>query len=259
METDPQDAAARFAKDGCVVLEDVFDPALIDALREEYRRQVPDVETAPPGDAYQVGHKRLQIAVGLLGPFASPSFYANPRLTELAGAALGEDFLIDSIAVVTALPGAADQHLHTDHSDLFLDRPMARPVIGAYATTVAIPLVDLTPETGTTMLFAGSHRQGCDEERILRPFVKRGAAYVMDYRLTHQGMANASAKERPIIYLVYARPWFIDVTNYGNNIRINLPADALGNIPAEHRKLFRRLAARGSFDRTEKELFPAAE
>lgn len=259
METDPTDAAARFATDGCVVLKDVFDPALLDALHQEYRRQVPDAEALPPEDFYLVGHNRLQIAVKLLGSFASPSFYANPMLLEFAGMALGGDFLIDSIAVVTALRQAEDQHLHTDHADLFPDQPLARAMVGAYAATVAIPLVDLTPETGTTMLFAGSHRRDCDKERIVRPFVQRGSCYVMDYRLTHQGMANASNEERPIIYLVYARPWFIDVTNYGNNIRINMGADALAGVPAEHRKLFRRLSAPGSFDRKEAELFAPVE
>ncbi|WP_310467373.1 phytanoyl-CoA dioxygenase family protein [Sphingomonas sp.] len=247
------DAAEALVKQGCVRLEQIFDPALIDALRSEYQRQYPDLAA----DGMKVGERRLQLAVQLTGPFLSPEVYANPALLALATAALGEDVLIDSIAVVTALPGAAPQHLHKDHDDLFLEVPLARSLVGPYAITVAIPLVDLTPATGTTKLFLGSHRGKLDEDAVDLPYDPRGGCYVMDYRLWHRGTDNLSAAERPIIYLVYARPWFIDIINYGNNRRINLAAADLASIPAEHRPLFRRLAAFGAFDVPQNRLFEA--
>jgi hypothetical protein len=43
--------------------------------------------------------------------------------------------------------------------------------------------------------------------------------------------------------------------NYEGNVRINMAIDDLPAIPAEHRPLFRRLAAKGAFDRTAKEMF----
>lgn len=251
------DAADALIKQGCVRFEHLFDPALIDALRSEYQRQFPDLEANPPADGMAVGARRLQLAVQLTGPFLSPDFYANPALLTFAAAALGENFLIDSVAVVTALPGAAPQHLHKDHDDLFQEVPLARSLVGPYAITVAIPLIDLTPATGTTKLFLGSHRGQLDEDAFDLPYGPRGDCYAMDYRLWHRGTDNDSAAERPIIYLVYARPWFIDIINYANNRRINFAAADLAAIPVEHRPLFRRLAARGSFDAPQNSLFDA--
>jgi ectoine hydroxylase-related dioxygenase (phytanoyl-CoA dioxygenase family) len=234
------DEAAQFARNGYVVFDRIFDPAFIDELRAEYLRQYADVASAP--DRYRVGKRRLQVPVQLTGPYLSPTLYANPALLEVVSAALGDDYLIESVAVVTALTGAAVQHLHRDHEDLFPGHPFTRAVMGSYGITVAIPLVDLTPETGTTKLFTESHVKPRDDERFELPYIERGRSYAMDYRLWHQGTENRSAVERPIIYLVYSRAWFTDIWNYGNADRIRISAADLAAVPAQHRALFRRLS-----------------
>ena len=249
------DGTRSLVKQGYARFDELFEPAFVDALRGEFERQFPDLEADPPGDVKTVGERRLQLAVRLTGPFLSPSLYANPALLAFAREALGDDVLIDSLAVVTALPGARQQHLHRDHLDLFEDVPLARALVAPYAITVAIPLVDLTPDTGTTKLFSGSHRGKLDEDAFELPYVARGGCYAMDYRLWHRGTANASGRPRPIVYLVYARPWFIDINNYGDQRRINLAAADLAAIPAEHRPLFRRIAAFGSLDVPQSRLF----
>jgi ectoine hydroxylase-related dioxygenase (phytanoyl-CoA dioxygenase family) len=100
------------------------------------------------------------------GPYLSPDLYANPELLRLARGLLGEIFLIDSLAIVTALPRAKVQHLHKDHEDLSPGNEVVRALMGAYAVTIAIPLVDLTPETGTTRLFTRSHLRPLREEEF---------------------------------------------------------------------------------------------
>jgi hypothetical protein len=232
--------AERFAKDGYALFDRVFDPAFIDELRAEYLRQFPNVADSP--DTYKVGHLRFQVPIRMTGPYLSPKLYANPVLLELAGAALGENYLIDSIATVTSLPGARIQHQHMDHEDLYKGQPFTRAVIGTYGLTVVIPLVDLTPETGTTKLFKGSHVKPVSEQEYELPHVERGRCFAMDYRLTHRGTENRSSAERPMIYLVYARPWFTDITNYGANDRIRIDGDDLAAVPEEYRVLFRRLS-----------------
>ena len=246
------EAADRFEKDGFVVLERVFDPAFIDALRAEYVRQFPNI--ARDATAYVVGDRRLQVAVQLTGPFLSPDLYANPTVLALTKAALGDDILIDNFSLVSALPGAAAQHAHADHPDLFPEHIFSRAVIRPYALNVAIPLIDLTPETGTTKLFTGSQNRHWSEDLFILPYIARGGCYLADYRLRHFGTENRTSAERPIVYLTFARPWFTDAVNYEGNVRINMAIDDLPAIPAEHRPLFRRLAAKGAFDRTAKEL-----
>ena len=119
-------AADQFARDGCIVFEGLFGTDFIDSLREEYLRQFLDVMNSAARGTFKVGKLRLQAAVQLSGPFLSAELYANPVLIEFAAAALGENHLIDSLAVVTALPGAYDQHLHQDHPELFAGIPFAR-------------------------------------------------------------------------------------------------------------------------------------
>lgn len=252
-----QSAAERLDKDGFVILEHVFERSFIDSLRAEYERQYPDVATAP--DAYSVGERRIQVSMQLKGPFLSADLYANPALLGLVEQALGADFTIDNFSLVTALPGAADQHLHTDHPDLFPDHIFSRAVIRPYALSIAIPLVDLSPETGTTKLFPGSHNRYWNENDFVLPYLSRGSCYVVDYRLSHRGTANHGISERPIIYLVFARPWFTDTVNYGNNVRINITREDLKLIAGEHRPLFRRLAAKGAFDQTVNDLLSAQQ
>lgn len=232
--------AERLARDGYAVFDRVFDPAFVDELRTEYLHQFPDVATSP--DRYKVGNLRFQAPIAMTGPYASPQLYANPPLLGLAEAALGGNHLIDSVATVTALPGARIQHQHMDHEDLYEGQPFTRAVIGPYALTVVIPLVDLTPQTGTTMLFRGSHVKPVNDDEYELPYVERGRAFVMDYRLTHRGTENRSSAERPMVYLVYARPWFTDITNYGSADRIRIAPEELAAVPEKDRKLFRRLS-----------------
>jgi ectoine hydroxylase-related dioxygenase (phytanoyl-CoA dioxygenase family) len=92
--------------------------------------------------------------------------------------------------------------------------------------TLGVPLVDLTPETGTTAMYPGTHRALMRPDEVApddaaHPLIPLGGAYLMDYRLIHGGTPNASPRARPLLYLVYARPWWLDVTNY---LTDNLPA-----------------------------------
>ena len=108
------------------------------------------------------------------------------------------------------MPGAAPQHIHRDYSLLY------NPAIGAnlppHAFTVVIPLVQVTEQTGTTGLLLGTHTMGDGE--VYLPFPELGGCYLWDYRLHHFGMPNRSKIQRPILYLVYARPWFVDPKNF---------------------------------------------
>jgi hypothetical protein len=70
--------------------------------------------------------------------------------------------------------------------------------------------------------------------------LSRGDCMMMDYRTMHAGLPNRSTRVRPIIYLVYARPWFFDENNYGNRIPIDLPAKEYRKLPAPAQKLMAR-------------------
>lgn len=246
--------AERRRDDGYVIVEDAFDPSFIDSVRQEFDRQWAD---RPDWDSQlSVGHERRMLTVAIEGPLLDPMLYANPHVLEMLDDIFEGDFVLDSLTAVVALPGAQDQQFHADRRTLFPNVAPAFNRVGSFALNVAVPLVDLTPETGTTRLYPGSHGRpmGSLSDESVLPYIRRGGFYAMDYCLWHRGTANLSAAIRPVLFLIYTRPWFIDVDHFKQQARIRLSEDNFERIPAEHRHLFRRLAAKGAFDRTEQEL-----
>ena len=255
-----QPLVKKFADDGCLTFTRLVAPVSIEAARAEYERQWEML--AVPGEHEQpgknVGNGRRMLPIQLENALLDPLIFANPLVAMILHEALGPDYLIDNVTCVTALPGAEAQHLHADHPDLFAEMPETRAQTGCYAATLAIPLIDLSSETGTTELHPGSHLSR-DQARRERPYVQAGGGYLIDYRLQHRGLANVSAKQRPILYIVYARPWFTDTVNFRRWPKINISAAALDGLRPADRRLFRRLAAKGALDRTEDELMAGGD
>ena len=249
--------AERFAAEGWLKVAGLFDRAFIDEIREESERQLDSLTRLQEGHrAYiNVGDKRMMLPIRLTGVLANPKLYANPLLLAMLRELLGPDFLIDNLTCVVALAGAKEQRAHEDHPDLFPEVARLRCDLPPYAVTVAIPLVDLTEETGTTRIFAGSNRLATEQSEVL-PYIRRGDCYLMDYRTEHRGTANLSAVNRPILFIIYTRYWFTDIRNFRRQARINIDAEEVRRIPAELHFLFRRLAGKGMLNLSQKELFP---
>ena len=53
--------------------------------------------------------------------------------------------------------------------------------------------------------------------------LRAGQAVLADYRIKHRGLANHSTEERPLLYLTYGRPWWVDVHNFDKKRYQNLP------------------------------------
>ena len=244
-----------FATKGFLTARRLIDPELIAMVHEEYVRQYGDLRCQDLPAHHSVGERRVMFPIKITGPLLHPAIYAHPLLGGILGGLLGHDFLIDSFGCVAAFAGAPQQQVHRDHPALFpgTESCLAVPT---FAVTVVIPLLDLTPVTGTTEAYAGSHlATQADNEEILqrepeRPYLNMGDCLVMDYRLLHSGMPNNSQQDRPLLYIVYARHWFIDMVNFRNLQRINLDtADAL-TIPRSARRLFARKAPNSTPDPT---------
>jgi hypothetical protein len=247
----------KFAEEGWLQIGGLFSLDLIDQLRGEVESQLGELLAHQGSNRgyIRVGDERVMLSVKLQGPFLTPEVYGNPLLLTVLRQLLGADLVIDSFTCVLAMPGAADQEVHRDHESLFPAQPDVAAHLPPYAVTVVTPLVDLTPETGTTRVFPGTHRGG-DAQRSELPYLDRGECFLFDYRLQHHGTANTSDRARPVLYVSYARPWFTDLSNFRRQPRINIDPEDLRRIPSEQWPLFRRLAGKGAINLSEKELFP---
>lgn len=245
----------RFEERGFLTLTGLFDANYVDALRGEYQSQFEQFSAERGKDfGMKVGQRRFMLPIRLRGPFLESKIYAHPLVLGIVREFLGPDFLIDNIICICALPGAELQHLHADHPDLFPETPTARETLRPYGVVLSIPLVELTPTTGTTKLYVGSHKSAAEDHTDM-PYLAKGDCFLFDFRIRHQGTENRSDEQRPVVYICYTRRWFTDLENFKAHGRINIDAADLAAIPVEHRPLFRRLAAKGAFDRTESTLF----
>ena len=143
--------------------------------------------------------------------------------------------------VVCSLPAAPRQHIHQDGGDLFPQAALNR-LLPIVAVTVAIPLLEMNEIHGTTALWPGSHR---DETRASaeigdEPLVREGSCVLWDYRLRHGGTPNRSAVPRPLLYMTYCRPWFMDHKNYRKQAPLRAPKGFLAELPEDLRRLLVR-------------------
>ena len=106
--------AERFARDGCLIVDRLFDPALIGSVRREYERQYGDLDPAGPRPHLNVGEGRLHLPLTLRGPLLDSHLCAHPLLLTMLGGIFDGPFVIDNVTIVTACPGAGEQRPHRD-------------------------------------------------------------------------------------------------------------------------------------------------
>ena len=237
------DISSRFFKDnGVLQIDNLFDKNLVNNLYKSfYSDYQPYFESGEYADSLEVGDKRRMISVRVKSVFNNPLLYGNPFLLKLMQKLLGEDFILGSFGAVISLPGAKHQHVHRDHPPLFDDEQIDAK-LPSFAITAVIPLVDLTEATGSTRVWKKSHLIKRSLEHKVSdsfvPLMPTGSCYLMDYQLVHGGTANTSQIVRPILYLIYYRPWFREVVNLEKQDRIAITVSEYEKIPDRYKFLF---------------------
>ena len=236
-----------FNNNGVLQIDNLFDRSFVANLSQTFQNKYSSYfDCGEYADSLEVGDKRRMITIDVKDEFNNPELYANPFLYSLMQKVLGSDFILGSYGVVVALPGAEHQHVHRDHPSLFGDESIdAR--IPSFAVTAVIPLVDLTAETGSTRVWKQSHHKPRSQREYKLnasdiPYMQTGSCYLMDYQLVHGGTANVSEIVRPILYLIYYRPWFREVVNFEKQDRINITSQEYQKIPQQYRSLFSGLS-----------------
>ena len=52
------------------------------------------------------------------------------------------------------------------------------------------------------------------KEEGIEPVVREGSCMLWDFRLLHGGTPNRGTLPRPLLYLTYCRPWFLEHLNF---------------------------------------------
>jgi ectoine hydroxylase-related dioxygenase (phytanoyl-CoA dioxygenase family) len=230
-------ARAAFHEHGCILLRGALPAAAVEAMHREfmsrfgalsYAAMETEAAKPPPNRFLRVGGARYDIVVPMTGAFGNPEVFANDRLLGVLDPLLDRDVHLSNFSVVVSHPGATTQHAHRDSEHLF-SAPGVGPGLPVYAVNVAVPLIDVDLRTGPTGVWLGSHRLPwgvkVDRQSMTVAALQRGDCMLLDYRTMHAGLPNASAQPRPIVYMVYARPWFFDHANHISRIPLDMPLE----------------------------------
>ncbi len=161
-------------------------------------------------------------------PFNDDGIVSNIFIKPIVHSLLGKDAKLTYAGLILSFPLSADQPFHQDGTALFGEEefPISQR-LPPYALNVFIPLDDITEELGPTEFCIGSHSaeeaikilsklENGDKKgaKVIAPLLRSGDALIYDYRVCHRGTQNLAKKTRPMLYLMYARPWFTDHINF---------------------------------------------
>src|SRR5262249_18694154 len=239
-----EQASRSFRVDGALIIENLVDPAVISEARQAFNEAYSHyLDGSEHTDAARVGDRRLMIAVALEAPFDNPQLFANPYLLSILSSELDDSFIIGAFGVVCSLPSAPTQHCHNDGGILFPSSGFDR-LLPAAAVTVGIPLLEMNEFHGTTALWLGSHRDDdrVSKEQAIAPVVREGSCMLWDFRLFHGGTPNRGTVPRPLLYLTYCRPWFVDHLNFNTKANQNqkplvVRKEFLSGLSEQHQRL----------------------
>jgi hypothetical protein len=237
---------------GAAVLRGALAPTTVDAVHQAFLAQFGAFDAdemkarallPAPNPLLKVGAKRYDISPKMEGVLADPAVLANPLLLDMFSGVLGDGIRLGGLTIVVSYPGAELQRIHRDHGHLFLEGSLGT-VLPTFAINVSIPLVDVDMETGPTGIWLGSHRwengrTPASEDMSVMPF-ERGDCVLLDYRTLHTGLANNSRHPRPLLYLAYAREWFVDEGNHVHRTSLNMSLDTYRGLPESVQPLLLR-------------------
>lgn len=146
--------------------------------------------------------------------------------------ASGGDAELTHFGCMLSFPGSAVQPWHSDGPHIrgcgeaahdAADASTSSFYAPVHALNVFVPLVDLTHDKGPTEFVPGTHRDfdTPNASKIFTP--DAGSAILFDYRVKHRGLSNRSTEDRPLLYLTYARPFWLDIFNFDKKRYANLP------------------------------------
>ena len=149
---------------------------------------------------------------------------------------LGPDACLRHAGIIMAMPGSVNQNWHSDGDHVDDD-----VVLPPHALNVFVPLVSCDVSNGSTEFVPGTHSDWTAASNSYVLDARQGDALVADWRLKHRGLANKTREDRPLLYLTYARPWFVDKYNFSQDRYADLPplfdVDATRSERAEVREM----------------------
>ncbi len=216
-------AVSAMKRDGCVVLQDVIDLEHIRILREKMLEDV-SLFTGRENAPFNFNRGNVQQDPPPFPPYLFKDVLLNELVIQVTKAILGAGLKNDFYSGNTAIKSDLRQPVHVDVGHLWSNMEVATPTFGI---VINVPVVDVSPENGSTELWLGTHTNTCvsiydpkiniPEEELekarqvgfhpIQANVKAGSAVLRDIRLWHAGVPNHTDTPRPMIAMIHWSRW----------------------------------------------------
>ena len=239
-------AHAAFREHGCVLLRGAYPCPAIEAMFNEYvarygtlnAQGMQDAAAKPPPNRFlRVGDARYEITLRVSGASRRAGRDRKSPLAPVPRPAARRRHASERIHG-RRLPSGRDPAACSSRPCPPVRRAGRRfGLAGLRGQWRCAPLIDVDIETGPTGVWLGSHRWARRTSAAARQTMtacsfQRGDCVLLDYRTLHTGLPNLSGRIRPIVYMVYTRPWFFDEVNHVNRIS---PRHAAGAVRSASR------------------------
>lgn len=189
-------------RDGYTIVENVLEPAFLDALDEDLLRLEAELNIQPGKTCFE-GTKTLRIHNLLVHGELYRQMPIHPKILPIVERVLDPGCLVSSISTSTLLPGETAQPIHADDQLI----PLPKPHIPIVCNTLWA-IADFTEENGATRIIPGTHLKdhspaiGQEYDSIAAEMPK-GSVLLLHGSLWHGGGANQSKQRRTAIALNY--------------------------------------------------------
>jgi ectoine hydroxylase-related dioxygenase (phytanoyl-CoA dioxygenase family) len=187
---------------GYTVVEDVLDPALTEALREDIQRVERELGITTADNEFEGKHTLRTHNLLAHGPLYA-DLAVNPDVLPLADLVLGPGCLLSMMGSITIGPEETAQPIHADDQIL----PITKPHRAVVCNTMWA-ITDFTRENGATQVIPRSHLADHSPEYGAQPEpvqveMAKGSVLIWHGSLWHGGGANQTQGSRVGISVIY--------------------------------------------------------
>lgn len=214
------------AADGCVVVDDLVDPAVLDQLNAELE---PFMAETPYGDDFS-GHRTRRTGGLVARAPSSRGLVMHPTVTGAVGTVLGHatTFQLHVTQLISIEPGQDAQYIHRDQWAFdFFSFPNGYEV----TCNTIWAMTDFTEENGGTRVIPGSHQfddklkfTDADTEAAE---MRKGSVLIYTGALYHGGGPNRSDAARHGVNITYCVGWL----RQEENQYLSVPAEVARELP----------------------------
>jgi hypothetical protein len=220
------DVGTALAAEGCVVVDDLVAPGLLDTMAAELE---PFMAATPYGDDFSGHHTRRTGGLIARSPTAR-GLVTHPTVTGAVGSALGHatTFQLHLTQIISIEPGQGAQPVHRDQWAFdFFSFPNGYEV----TCNTIWAMTDFTEANGATRVIPGSHRFE-DKLRFTEADtepaeMRKGSVLLYTGALYHGGGPNTSDGTRHGVNITYAVGWL----RQEENQYLSVPADIARDLP----------------------------